>query len=231
MDINEFSDRFDTLLNSYSGKEIYGDTKRVYSIEFNEYQKSAFLTQAQDNLVLQLYRKFESSEEIRQYLRTLVTNHTTDVKVITLEGISELSTFFEIPDSTMFILNCNVNLNDKIVSALPITHDEFYLQIENPYRKPTKEHAWRMDYKNIEDKKVIEIIAEPNVSNMSMRYLRRPQPIILTDLGELSINKVSTESECELTQDLHDEILNMAVGMAIQTMGATQPKEQNVSNQ
>ena len=66
---------------------------------------------------------------------------------------------------------------------------------------------------------------------MSMRYLRRPQPIILTDLGELSINKVSTESECELTQDLHDEILNMAVGMAIQTMGATQPKEQNVSNQ
>lgn len=49
----------------------------------------------------------------------------------------------------------------------------------------------------------------------TLRYVRRPRPIILTsDLEGLSIRGVSTESSCELDQSLHPEILQRAVELA-----------------
>ena len=46
MDLNEFSNNFDVLLNSFSEGN---------SIELDEYEKSIFLTTAQEELVLELY--------------------------------------------------------------------------------------------------------------------------------------------------------------------------------
>ena len=52
----------------------------------------------------------------------------------------------------------------------------------------------------------------------SVRYVRKPNPIILVrldDIGdELSIEGVREESPCELPEHLHEEILQRAVELA-----------------
>lgn len=49
-----------------------------------------------------------------------------------------------------------------------------------------------------------------------LRYVKKPRPIILRDLSDedLTIDGCSTESECELAEELHHEILQRAVELA-----------------
>lgn len=47
----EFSNSFDTLLNSYSIQANFGETSNKQNIALDEYEKSVFLTQAQDAIV------------------------------------------------------------------------------------------------------------------------------------------------------------------------------------
>ena len=51
----EFSDGFDQLVNSYSRFKSFDNRETFDSIEFNEYQKSLFLTKAQEELIESLY--------------------------------------------------------------------------------------------------------------------------------------------------------------------------------
>lgn len=63
----------------------------------------------------------------------------------------------------------------------------------------------------------IELIGKVDKDSFTytVRYLRRPRPIILTNLDEgLSIQGRSKESTCELDESLHQEILQRAVELA-----------------
>lgn len=63
----------------------------------------------------------------------------------------------------------------------------------------------------------IELIGKVDKKSFTytVRYIRRPRPIILDDLGgDLSIRGVSTKSTCELDESLHQEILQRAVELA-----------------
>lgn len=64
---------------------------------------------------------------------------------------------------------------------------------------------------------LIELIGRVNPESLkyTVRYLRKPKPIVLTNLGDgLSIQGVNTESPCELDESLHQEILQRAVELA-----------------
>ena len=68
MTTEEFSNEFDILLNSYSSKDNQ-------SVNIDEYEKSVFLTKAQEDLIISAYNgknstydAFEKTEEIRRYL-------------------------------------------------------------------------------------------------------------------------------------------------------------------
>ena len=81
MTTKEFSDAFDTMLNSYS------DFSSI--LAFDEYEKSLFLTQAQEQLIVELYSgrnnkalSFEMTEELRSSLKGLI-------KTVTLNENSE----------------------------------------------------------------------------------------------------------------------------------------------
>ena len=54
------------------------------------------------------------------------------------------------------------------------------------------------------------------IQKYKIRYIRKPQPIILIDLTpyNASINNVSVQSSCELPEFLHHEILDRAVELA-----------------
>ena len=56
------------------------------------------------------------------------------------------------------------------------------------------------------------------ITKYTIRYIRKPKPIILCDLssdyGNVSINGESSISECELNPSIHEEILQRAVELA-----------------
>ena len=70
MTTQEFSLEFDLLYNNISSNQAPGLT---------EYEKSTFLTQAQEEIVIGLYEgkygeSFEGTEEMRTYLNPLILN-------------------------------------------------------------------------------------------------------------------------------------------------------------
>lgn len=52
MTTKEFSDGFDTLLDSYSASPEFGSTT---PLAFDEYEKSVFLTNAQEEIIIEIY--------------------------------------------------------------------------------------------------------------------------------------------------------------------------------
>ena len=234
MTTEEFSNEFDTLLNSYSTIEAFGKTPST--IELDEYEKSVFLTNAQEEIVIGMYNgknpfgdSFERTEEIRRYLSTLIKTATPDKKV-GYTGLSKSSVFFELPDDLWFITYESVNLKDdglgcmngEDISVIPITQDEYHRIRKNPFRGTNERRALRLDLGG----KVVEIISKYNVESYLIRYLSRPTPIVLIDLADnLSINGISVKTECELNPVIHRAILERAVKLAIMSRVPNTGKE------
>ena len=215
----EFSDGFSSLLNSF------GITP---NITLDEYEKSTFLTNAQEQLIIDIYsgrnviygKSFEQTEEIRRYLSNLVETYETSTKVTGKLGLSQDSVFFEIPQDTWFITYEVAFLKDSRLgcldgieaSVVPLPQDDLYRAKDNPFRGPSKDRVLRLDIKS----DLAELISKYNVDKYLMRYISQPTPIILVDLPDgLSINGISTESECELNPVVHRAILERAVQLAI----------------
>lgn len=63
---------------------------------------------------------------------------------------------------------------------------------------------------------VVELIPGPNdtISTYTIRYVKRPRAIILTNLEGVTLDGITTRQECELDPILHQEILQRAVELA-----------------
>ena len=234
-----FSSGFDTLLNSYATKAGFGNTDNPLSVELSEYEKSVFLTNAQEELVLGLYtgknpsgESFEQTEELRRYLSNIVKEAT--LSPITTSngmplGIDSRSKFFTLPDNLWFITYESVKVSDSkcedmsILNVVPVRQDEYQKLKKNPFRGANDRRALRLD---LSDNNV-EIVSKYNVSEYYVRYLRKIRPIVLESfIGEdLTIEGVDTPTECELHESLHRKILEIAVRMALQSKGYTRNNE------
>lgn len=105
-------------------------------------------------------------------------------------------------------------LDGKEIQVVPVTQDEYHRIKGNPFRRPNSRRALRLD---INESKV-ELISEGNIRNYLVRYLSKPEPIILLDLPDgLSINNVKTKTECKLNPGIHRMILDLAVNLAIRS--------------
>lgn len=235
MTTEEFSNEFDTLLNSYSTIEAFGKTPST--VELDEYEKSVFLTNAQEEIVIGMYNgknpfgdSFERTEEIRRYLSDLIKTYTTTDKKVGYTGLSKSSVFFELPDDLWFITYESVNLKDgglgcmsgEDISVIPITQDEYHRIKKNPFRGPNERRVVRLDL----SEKVVEIVSKYNIDTYLVRYLAKPRPIILSKLPDnLSINGISDKTECELNPVIHRAILERAVKLAIMSKVPNTGKE------
>lgn len=234
MTVQEFSSGFDTLLNSYSTAQQFGEQTSGREVVLDEYEKSLFLTQAQLDIVISFYNgknstgeSFESSEEFRRYLDALIkTKEYTEEDKLDIKGISSKSTLFTLPDDLAFITMEQIEYNDEkldcpsnnIASVYPVTQDEYNRVKNNPFRGPTVYKALRLDYGT----NIVEIISVYNIGVYTLKYLSKPEPIILEDLPDgLTINGVSEVTECKLNEVLHDKILERAVQLALQSRNIT----------
>ena len=230
MTTQEFSDAFDTLVSSYRRFKDFDNKETLDSIEFNEYEKSYFLTKAQDELVIALYNgrnvsgeSFESTEELRRYLSNLVKEARllpiTNTSGLVI-GIGSNSKFFTLPQDLWYITYETVDIDGARCSALspmdvyPVTQDDYNKTKRNPFRGANDRRALRLDLSD----GVIEIVCKYIVKDYYVRYLRKPKPIVLEDMpNNLTIDGVGKKSECELHEALHQRILERAVTEALQS--------------
>lgn len=223
MTTSEFSNEFDILLNSFYTQGVFGETSSKSELVLDEYEKSVLLTQAQEEIVKELYsgkfngESFEKTEELRRSLSSLIKTTKPRLYEGTIK-IDNTSIFYEYPDDVWFILYEQATITDpslcnreSIVKVVPVRYDEWQFIKNNPFKKPNKNRVVRLD----KSSRVLELISQYPITDYIITYLGTPFPIILTDLPEeLSINGYYEEMECSLNSALHRTILERAVQLA-----------------
>lgn len=231
MTCEEFSNNFDTLVSSYRRFKDFDNKEILDSVEFDEYEKSYYLTKAQDELVISLYNgrnglgnSFEGTEELRRYLSNLVMEDSP--KAITNRsgmplGTNDKHVFYTLPSDLWYITYESVLLKEGVpcnvsnpMDVYPVTQDDYNKTKRNPFRGANDRRALRLDLSD----SVVELISKYDISSYYVRYLRKPKPIVLMDLpNNLTVDGENKKSECELHEALHQRILERAVAEALQS--------------
>jgi len=139
---------------------------------------------------------------------------------------------FSIVDNVMMILNERFSFNgtgnpsvyDYDTTVVPIDYKQYQTILGKAYKDPPLRQTWRFIRSGAITNGAsvsldVELITKSNFAIGSayiyhVRYLKRPVPIILEALGSLTIENTSAVTQCELSPELHDEILARAVEIA-----------------
>lgn len=203
MTLKEFSLEFDILYDNISSNQAPGLT---------EYEKSVFLTQAQDALVLDLYKgvtgdSFETTEEVTRYLNSLVVSDTiTDSDEEKYGDISIYTVYLSEP---LFLVYQEAIVDNNKALVIPTRHDFLFNTLENPFKRPSKKRVL-----STSEDGCTKLYVKGKLSEYNLKYIKYPSPIILEDLKDLTIKGESQETECKLPESLHLTILTRAVHMA-----------------
>lgn len=224
MTTQEFSNEFDVLYNNIMSNQAPG---------LDEYEKSVFLTKAQSEILKNYFNPkgnkyqegFDDSEKRQIDFSTLIKA----VKPSAYTGRSyvkfdDRSQLFQMPSDILFVLNetafNTVDGVNRLINIVPINFDEYSRIISKPYKQPLKNQGWRLFRSAGSVDFISEIIVKTGstLANYKVRYVKRPKPIILTNLADtysnVSIEGLTTVTECELDPILHPEILQRAVELA-----------------
>ena len=224
MTTQEFSNEFDVLYNNIMSNQAPG---------LDEYEKSVFLTKAQSEILKNYFNPkgnkyqegFDDSEKRQIDFSTLIKA----VKPETYSGGSYIkfddrSQLFQMPSDILFVLNetamNTVDGTKRLINIVPINFDEYSRIMSKPYKQPLKNQGWRLFQSTGEVNFISEIIVKSGsiITDYKLRYVKRPKPIILTNLTDtysnVSIEGLTEVTECELDPILHPEILQRAVELA-----------------
>ena len=214
----EFSNEFDVLYNNIMSNAAPG---------LNEYEKSVFLTKAQEEIVKNHFnpngnkykeglddspkRQIDFSELIKVAEGTIKDSPSTT--------FDKRAKVYDLPEDVFIVINESVETDKGPKQILPISYNDYTRLMSKPYKEPVKYQAWRLITTSVNNI-TVELIVNSNetISEYKVRYIRRPAPIITADLssdyGDVSINGKSNISECELNPIIHQEILQRAVELA-----------------
>ena len=233
MTTDEFSSTFDTEVSSYIKFKGYVDSDFNGSVEFDEFEKSVFLTEAQEELVSDLYNGhiydgFESTEQVRKYLDSLIKPASIDLTeeaaagYTTKKGLYSYPVDFKTIEETqrlMYITYESVDIDDEslecgngnTVRVEPVRHDELAKIAQNPFRGPNTSRVLRVDV----GYKKLELVSAFKLHLYHILFLEKPTPIILENLEGLTIDGYSEAMTSQLDDSLHRMILQLAVKKAV----------------
>lgn len=225
MTTQEFSTEFDVLYNNIASNGAPG---------INEYEKSVFLTKAQNELIkayfLKVSNKLQSGYDDNALQQTnfsnlivLKTYQNNDLEEAKYSSIAN-SKSVVMPKNSLFILNeqllvTDTNNKNKTLIVVPINGDAYSRLLSKPFKRPLKNQAWRLDVnmESTEDEQYADLIptAGTTIKGYQIRYVKKPTPIILTKLEDgITIDGESEEMTCKLNPILHPEVLQRAVELA-----------------
>ena len=238
----EFSDQFDVMYNNIMSNAAPG---------LNEYEKSVFLTKAQDEVVKNYFnpkgnkyqegfdgsakRQIDFSKLMKSSSISLSTSNTS------FDARAKVGT---LPADVLVVINEVITLTSGGSPAgtrqvIPITYEEYTRLMSKPYKEPLKNQAWRL-ITGQTSAATIEVIINNNDIAKSpaykIRYVRKPNPIVVANLASavgdgVSVNGVSVMTECELDASIHQEILQRAVELAKAAYATDQSGQAQLQNQ
>ena len=215
----EFSNEFDILYNNISSNQAPG---------LDEYEKSVFLTKAQDEIVKNYfnpkgnkYQEGFDDNEKRQIDFSMITKTKsyTTFSASTFDG-RDNNKSVSLETDIMMLINEFADVTrggSKVrLSVIPLNYREYTRLMSKPYKRPLKFQAWRILDNNSGATNRAEVIIGPNdvLTEYTIRYIKRPRAIILSDLEGVTLDGKNTEQTCELDPILHQEILQRAVELA-----------------
>lgn len=212
MTISEFSSEFDILYQNITSNQAPG---------LSEYEKSVFLTQAQEAIVTELYNgnlkdSFESSEAYTRYLSSIIRSKTEsplgddEGEGLIFEGIQV--NIVDLEKDVLFIVYEQAKLDGNTAIVTPTTYDTLYNIVNNPFKGPNNRRVLRVSKGNSVE---LYYTKHSNLSQYTYRYVSRPTPIILTDLTSDTVNGKDSESNTiDMPEVLHRTILLRAVQLA-----------------
>lgn len=225
MTTQEFSNEFDVLYNNIMSNQAPG---------LDEYEKSVFLTKAQSEILKNYFNPkgnkyqegFDDSEKRQIDFSTLITaakpsTYTAPEIYVKFDDRSQL---YKMPNDILIVLNeTGINTVDgvkRLISIIPMNYEEYARLMSKPYKQPLKNQGWRLFKSTGGVDFISEVVIKYNstLTDYKIRYVKRPKPIILANLADeysnVSIDGLTTVTECELDPIIHPEILQRAVELA-----------------
>lgn len=230
MTTEEFSNQFDTMLSSYLNSPQFGELASKADIVFDEYEKSIFLTQAQDIILRQYFYRTLNPEgqgmddsEVRQLdYSSLITVANVNKAVGTPYDTRGI--LYKLPDDILIMLNEKLEADNKCIAVvIPVHYKDYDRMMSQSYTQPLKRQAWRLYQNN--KATMSEIIPNEHIDSKSstykIRYIRRPVPIVLHNFtGEgISVYGRTEVTQCELDPVIHLDILDKAIQLALSSRG------------
>jgi len=210
---------------------LYDKITNLAAPGYTDTEISDFLNKAQLQFVKHRYNEkgnkyqegFEETEKRRKDLAQL-TRSLTATSSSDQTGVSPNGVFYDLPEEYMYTLREEATissddecLDGKRIYIKPITHDEYAINLLNPFKKPDHTIAWRLDYSNESPSSTTlatkrhELVTDGtySVGTYHIRYLKMP-----TDID------IANNIDSEMDPSIHEEIVDAAVRIAA---GITDP--------
>ena len=218
MTVEEMDNMFEVLYNNITSEQAPG---------LNDYEKSIFLTKAQDEIVKNYFNPRSRGNNTQEGFDA---NPKRQVDFSMLTAVYSVSAF----DNPLFDKRGNVKSvslppmmmainemaevkrkeKDTLLQVIPIKFDEYTRLMSKPYKRPLKYQAWRLINSDTANKADIIVGSSDTLTKYTLRYIKRPTPIRVSDLDGFTIDNESKKSECKLDPILHEEIVQRAVELA-----------------
>lgn len=190
--------------------------------DFQSDQIDLILNQAQDTFVKQRYgttnvkkMSFEETQKRTEDVKNVVVRATIVPAANASDNINAYSRFVTLPANHWIIvheltgisyLDCKGSTITENVYTEAIQHNDYSKLIDNPFGMPNENKILRL----MENGRV-ELIPPSNVTinNYYLTYIKEPQRISIT-----------IPTDCELSSMVHQEVVNIAVQIALEGIEA-----------
>lgn len=210
---------------------LYDKITNLAAPGYTDDEISDFLNKAQLQFVKHRYNEkgnkyqegFEETEKRRKDLSQLTRNLEASPST-SQTGVSPNGYLYDLPDGYLYTLREEATITSsdacfdaKRIYVKPITHDEYAINLLNPFKKPDKTVVWRLDYSNTSPSTLTtstkrhELVTDGTytIGTYHIRYLKYPSDI-----------NVVQGIDSELDPSVQDEIVDIAVRIAA---GITDP--------
>lgn len=203
----ECLEEFDVFYNSITSFQAPG---------LNEYEKSVFLNQAQED-ILTSYISAEKNKVQKGYddntrrqisFSNLIQNEThsnADFKVKDQFDTDVNGRTVKLGDDVFSIIYDTVTTDKGVYQVIPVKHSELIRLMSRPYRFPLKRQAWRVTADSENAYRII-IGNGQELKSYNVTYIKKPTPIDLEGESDAQFSELDTI--------IHRDILKRAVELA-----------------
>lgn len=202
--------RFEQRLQNHINKVL---DIRTIDVEF-------YLNEGLRRFIDTWYAQYETNEAARKRLGALVVSTTA---VSAGAGSYPNGTLYTLPTNCKYVVQerATIALNDchgdptskTGVTIKPIKLDYYNFHIDNPFKKPYNDLIWRMD-SGSRQHELIRGSDTTSITTYYITYIKNPVAITL-------LSGTPESTSCEILAEYHEEIVDRAIEVAIETFKLT----------